>query len=89
MNTQLDLNNGKITAVNDDIQCNRLIASDINTNSSDTTIHGSTINIGDSSFINTINVGGGLLSTINLNGVVNSYGSFGFTNNNGFLNQFG
>jgi hypothetical protein len=81
---------GKLT-VNDDITCNNLKCSDINTaTTNNTNIHGSTINIGvNSSLFNTINLGGGPLSTINLDGIINSYGSFGFTNNNGYLNQFG
>ena len=55
---------------------------------SNTTIHGSTIKIGQSSITNTIDIGSGPLSTINLNGIVNSYFGLGFSNNNGFLNQF-
>jgi hypothetical protein len=40
---------GKITAVNSDIECNRLIASDINTSSSNTTMNG-TLNISGNVF---------------------------------------
>ena len=52
-----------------------------------TNISGSVINIGTSS-ASIINIGGGLLSAINLNGVVNTYGVFGFQTINGYFTQF-
>jgi hypothetical protein len=46
------------------------------------------INIGNNIGVSdVINIGSGL-SVINLSGFINSYNSFGFQQQNGFLNQF-